>query len=388
MARRKRKRRGVRARKHVIKLDPESTTYRQKIWAIVRSVRMGTELGKQNLVEDNLLDYLQEQGAPSALIDYYLGYAKRAEKLAENFSSSQYEKLLQELRDEAEKRGLDLTLLEACIKSGLAVRSLITDASYYNRAVKGSQEYPEAKGAFASTEDSVALRDPEITPSSIIEGLYFSLYRARILPEDLNNLIAALMHILERTPAVWGSYYPMILQAREVEVPEIEGKIPRPWSVLLKTWTSRDLITAEDWNDLLDIAELLRLYWDPEFPAFQKRNDPGDSLGYEEQIGVAGVIEHILSRIGPPYPKFTPRPVAKKLFLPPSTIYDNPAALSFELLMTETWVYGFPEFELLMKECWNYDPSGPVPLVIAFSEDWGYIEPPSMTQAVVEAWTS
>jgi hypothetical protein len=172
----------------------------------------------------------------------------------------------------------------------------------------------------------------------------------------------------------------MVLQAKAAEIPTYEGKIPRPWSVLLKTWTSRDLITAEDWNDLLDIAELLRLYWDPEFPAYTKRNDPGDSLGYEEQTGVAKVIEHILSRIGPPYPKFGTRPRITKVFQPPYYVWS--------LLFTETWPIVEPIFSLIFTEAWAYDVSGPVPLVIKFQEDWGYIEPPSMTQAVVEAWSS
>jgi hypothetical protein len=366
MARKKRRRRHIRARRERLKHDPMTDTTRQKLWAIVRSVRLGTELGKQNLVEDQILTWLEDQGAPSALIDYYLGYSKRAEKLAEAFSSLQYDALLEELRREAAYRGLDLSLLETCISQGLFVRACIADASYYGRAVKGSEVYPEAGGAFCSVDPSIALIDPEITPSTIIEGLYFVLYRARIFAEDLNNLITSLLWILEHTPPTWGPYYPMVLQAIEVNLPELYGRIPRPWRVLTRTWTSRDLITAEDWNDLLDIVDLLRLYWSPDFPPYPKRNDAGDPLKHDEYNGAQKIIEHILAIIGGPYPPYRLRPPIIPYY---PTLPPGPP--SWVLVFTELWSFG------------GMANPGKV-----FLEDWGYSPPPAYSLIFTELWSS
>jgi hypothetical protein len=192
------------------------------------------------------------------------------------------------------------------------------------------------------------------------------LYRARICPADLNNLIKALMYILERTPPVWGPYYPMVLKLQEVEVPVEYGRVPRPWRVLLRTWRDRSQITAEDWDDLLDITELLRLYWIPEESPYAKRNQPGDPLKEEEHRGATRIIAKILQFIGGPYPVWDYRP-------PPTQVAQPSGA-------------GIGPLTLVFNELWSYGGMGNLGKI--FREDWSYSAPPVYSLIFTETWSS
>jgi len=378
MVRKKRRFYKTRLRRTKIKLDPGVTTYRFKYWQTVRVVKMAQALGKQNLVEDSLLDWLAEHNAPMNTIDYYLGYAKRAEELAEKFKGYPLELALDEIKREAVMRGLDPELIEYCIYQGGLVANWVEYASYYDRNGLASRDYPEAGGAFCSLPDSIPLVSPERFYSDKVPYLYRVAKRARIFAEDLNVILIALLYAIYLTPALRIYYFPFAYLGPAIEIEEIPRppallppeEIPEPWSILMKRYNPKDLIFAEDINDICDIAEILRIYWAPDLPSFPTRFLPGDCLRSDLYNEIITLLEGILYRI-------PPAPVEWIEIIPPApgpSVTPSPSLPSI------------PSFSKVFLEDWGF--GGIYNMGKIFYEDWGYSEPPSMSQKFKETWSS
>ena len=378
MVRKKRRYYKTRSRRTKIKLDPGVTTYRFKYWQTVRVVRMAQTLGKQNLVEDALIDWLAEHNAPVNTIDYYLGYAKRAEELAERFKGYPLELALDEIKREAVARGLDPELIEYCIYQGGLVANWVEYASYYDRNGLASRDFPEAGGAFCSLPDSIPLVSPERFYSDKVLWLYRVAKRARIFAEDLNVILIALLYAIYLTPALRIYYFPFAYLGPAIEIEEIPRppallppeEIPEPWSILMKRYNPKDLIFAEDVNDILEIAEILRIYWAPDLPSFPTRFLPGDCLRSDLYNEIITLLEGILYRI-------PPAPVEWIEIIPPApgpSVSPGPSGPSgpvFSKVMTEDWGYG--GLGNMGKVKW---------------ENWCYSDVPIMSQKFKETWSS
>jgi hypothetical protein len=374
MVRKKTRAGKTRLRRTRYKLDAGVTSYRFKLWQYVRAIRLASALGKQNLIEDELISWLEEHNAPAETIDYYLGYAKRAEELAERFAGYPLELALDEIKREAEARGLNVDLILYCIEKAIQIKGWVERASYFDRNGLASRDLPFAGGCFCSFDDSVPLVFPERFSSPLIPWLWRVNHRARVFADDMNVLLVALLYAIYLTPALRIYYFPFAylgpaLEIEELPRPpafEVSFEVPEPWSVLMKRWSAGDLVSAEDWNDILEIAEYLRLYWAPDLDPFPTRFEPSDCLRSDLYNEIITLVEGIMARIPPP-------PVEWFEVIPPPP--TPPAAphvpeLTYELVLTEDW--GFGGFE------------NPGRVVY---ENWCYLEPSGYTLILSESWS-
>lgn len=382
MVRKKRSKAGYRSKRYKAKNVALQTTQRQKFWQYVRWVRQATALANQNLVEDRLIDWLIEVGAPAEQIDYYLGYSKKAFSLAEKFQGYPLELLIDEVKREAKLRGLIPELIEICLLEGIKVKGWVENACYYDRNGLASLEYPEAGGCFCSLPDSQTLVSPEHYPSNKPPFLYRVSKRARIMAEDLNNLIRALLYAVFLTPALRIYYYPLAfflgveVEELEITIPtglEVPAEVPRPWSILLKTYEPKSQVYAEDWNDILDIAEILRIYWAPDIEPFPDRVLPGDTLKSDLYNRAVDLLERIWEKLPKPPAGYVlillERPPAGPLPPPPGKPPAGPEIPAMILVYAEDWNYGGIEAPGLV-----------------FFENWNYSEPPEFTLKYLETW--
>jgi hypothetical protein len=293
-----------RAVRQNIKIDGTVTATRFKLWQVVRWVKQAQALGTQNLIEDRILTWLQENGAEPQAIDYYLGYSKRAEELAASYLGYPLELLLDEIKREAAYRGLNADLILVCIDEGLKVKGWVEYASYFDRNGLAGADFPQARGCFCSQVNSVPLVSPEYTKSSLYPGLWYVNYRSRIFCEDLNNLIRALLYMTLLTPSLRVYYYPfaffMGLETGDAPYFTKIEDVPSPWNILFKVYAPGDLIYAEDWNNILQVAEYLRLYWAIDLTPFPTRFIPGDTFKSQLYNEVVQLIEQILLRLPKP----------------------------------------------------------------------------------------
>jgi hypothetical protein len=138
----------------------------------------------------------------------------------------------------------------------------------------------------------------------------------------------------------------------------------------MKRYNPKDLIFAEDVNDILQIAEILRIYWAPDLPSFPTRFLPGDCLRSDLYNEIITLLEGILYRI-------PPAPVEWIEIIPPApgpSVTPGPSLPSI------------PSFSKVFLEDWGYGGIGNMGKLDY--EDWGYSDPPSMSQKFKETWSS
>jgi hypothetical protein len=397
-SRAKRKRISIRSSRVKKRYHPILTPYRMKVWQAPRWVLQAKELGKQELIEKRLLEYLEEKVAAGEIkeehIDYYLGAAKEAEKIAEKFPDQQQELLFYDLLKEAEFRGLNTEVYEYCLDLGKETFSWVQKASYYDWNGLMSREFPEVKGVFCSYYDSYPYVYPEHIPSYIYPGFYYVVEGARIFSDDLNILLEGLNFAVSITPAFAIYYYPYdylmeVWQPTGESLRDIYMKPPEappePWSVLLKKYDQGDDISVEDVNNMLEILEYLRLYWAPELEPFPTRLLPGDPLTSHIYNNAIMLLEKILLKIKvPPGKEFKPPPAPDYILNLEPDKYEavKNEIITFNITFTfkdapmkNKKVYLLPYPETDFSKAYGYcitDELGSCSIQLSFSEEGEY----------------